>query len=69
MSGAEAERFALVIAIIFGIQCTLYVMMAKKLECPKYCECGTFTEASFKVVNMTAHLNYAALKFAYDMLP
>jgi hypothetical protein len=59
--------FALVIAIVVGIQLTLYSIDAK-VKCPEYCECITFTEASFKLVNMTAHLNYAALKYVYDNL-
>ena len=60
--------FALVIAIVVGIQLTLYSIDAK-VKCPEFCECITFTEASFKLVNMTAHLNYAAFKYVYDNLP
>ena len=61
--------FALVIAIVFGIQWTLTSMIKVDSVCPKYCECMTLTEASFKLVNMTAHLSYDVLKFVYDILP
>jgi hypothetical protein len=61
--------FTVVVGVIIGIQWTLTSMIKVDSVCPKYCECMTLTEASFKLVNMTAHLSYDVLKFVYDILP